>query len=198
MPDQAPAAPRLRPTGPIVPAAETGIWNEARAGLAAAHRHVVETREWAQAHLERERARGYAEGREAGAEAAARLLADTAARAADHVAALEQDLPALVHDLVTEIVGTFEPGDRIGRAVRKAVAKLQPEAEAVLRVCPGEIEAVRGALAGLGDRAPQIEADPSLGPGESTLRSPIGSVEIGIAAQLRALRAGLAALEPHP
>ena len=53
------------------------------------------------------------------------------------------------------------------------------------------IDRVRAAL---GEASPvQVEADPAMRPGECCLRSPVGSVELGIEAQLRALRTGLAA-----
>ncbi|MCJ2013127.1 type III secretion system stator protein SctL [Methylobacterium sp. J-076] len=198
MTDAAPPAPRLRPTGPVVPAGETGLWGEAAQALAAARAHEAEVREWAREFLEQERARGHAEGRAAGAEEAARLVAETAARAADHLAALERDLPALVHGLVAGIVGAFEPGDRIARAVRHALDRLRPDAQAVLRVSPGEIEPVRAALEGPDGLPLRIEGDPSLAPGECTLRSAVGRVELGVEAQLRALRRGLLKVEDGP
>lgn len=191
MSDAAPQAPRLVPTGPVVTAAEAAIWGEAEAALAAARRHEAQVRDWARDLLDRERERGHAEGYAAGAEAAARLVAETASRAADHIAALERDLPDLVHDLVARILGTFEPGDRIVRAIRHAVERLRPDAQAVLRFAPGEADLVRQALAGLGGHALRIEPDPSLAPGECSLRSAVGRVEIGVEAQLRALRQGL-------
>lgn len=194
---QPPVAPRLRPAGPIVPAAELAIWSDAGAGLAAVHRYAGETRRWASDLVAGERAKGHAEGRAAGAEEAARLLAETSARASEHLAALERELPALVHGIVADILGSFEPGDLIARSVRHAVARLQPEVEASLRVSPGDAEAVRGALGDLGGRALLIEADPSLAPGECCLRSAVGSVELGVEAQLRALRAGLSGAAPE-
>lgn len=194
MPERAqPAAPRLRPAGPVVRAAEIGIWSEAQAGLAASHRHAVETRAFARDLVERERARAEAEGRAVGEEAAAARIAETAARAAAHLAALERELPALVHGLVAEVIGAFEPGDVLVGSVRQAIARLRPDAEASLRVAPGDLEAVRAGLADRDTGALRIEADPVLQPGECCLRSAIGSVELGVEAQLRALRAGLAA-----
>lgn len=191
MSDEAPREPRLRPIGPVVPAAEATIWNEADAALAAARRHADEVNEWARDLLERERIRGHAEGHAAGAEEAARLFAETAARATAHIARLERELPTLVHDLVARIIGEFEPGERIARAVRHAVERLRPDAEAVLRIAPAESDAVQAALAGLGGSALRVEADPSLVPGECTLRSPLGRIELGVDAQLRALQKGL-------
>ncbi|BAU89956.1 nodulation protein RhcL [Methylorubrum populi] len=192
-PNSPPVPPRLRPAGPVVRASEIGIWSEAQAGLAASHRHALDTREWARDLVERERARAQAEGRAAGAEEAARLVAGTAARAVDHLAALERELPGLVHGLVAEIVGSFEPGDALVRSVRQAITRLRPESEASLRVAPGDLEAVRAGLAGIDTGLLRVEADPVLQPGESCLRSAIGSIELGLEAQLRALRAGLAA-----
>jgi type III secretion protein L len=192
----APTAPRLRPTGPIVPAAEVGIWSEARAGLAAVRQHALDTRDWANDLVAQERARGYAEGRAAGAEEAARLLAETAQRSTAHLAALERGLPDLVHGLVADILGRFEPGDLVARAVRHAVERLRPEAEAVLRCAPGDVEAMRDALGDAAASPLRIEPDPALAPGECCLRSAVGSVELGIEAQLRALRAGLATAAP--
>ncbi|GJE73391.1 type III secretion system stator protein SctL [Methylorubrum podarium] len=194
MPERAqPTTPRLRPAGPIVRAAEIGIWSEAQAGLAASHRHAVETRAFARDLVERERARAEAEGRAAGEAAAAARISETAARAAAHLAALERELPGLVHGLVAEILGDFEPGDRLVRSVRQAIARLRPDAEASLRVAPGDLETVRAGLADLDTGSLRIEADPVLQPGECCLRSAIGSVELGLEAQLRALRAGLSA-----
>ncbi|PIU07274.1 MAG: HrpE/YscL family type III secretion apparatus protein [Methylobacterium sp. CG08_land_8_20_14_0_20_71_15] len=186
-----PAPPRLRPLGPIVRAADLGIWGEAGAALSAARRHADETRAWAEDLVDRERERGFAEGRAAGAEATARLLAETSARAAAHLARLERELPALVGGLVADILGQFEPGDALARSVAHAVGRLAPDAGASLRVAPGDLESVRAAL---GEASPvQVEADPAMRPGECCLRSPVGSVELGIEAQLRALRTGLAA-----
>ena len=187
-----PKAPRLRPAGPIVSASQIGIWSEAQAGLAAVHRHAVEVRAWAAETVERERAQARIEGRAEGAEEAARLVAQTSARAGAHLAALESELPALVHGIVAEILGAFDPAERLARIVAQAVSRLRPEAEATLRVAPGDIEGLRTALQDLGADHIQIEADPALAPGECCLRSPIGSVELGVEAQLRALQAGLA------
>jgi len=196
--DDSPTPPRLRPDGPILKAAEVAIWGEAEAALAAARQHAAQAREWARDLLETERARGHAEGRAAGAEEAARLLAETATRATDYIAALERDLPTLVHDLVARILGEFEPGERIARVVGHAVERLRPDAQAVLRFAPGEADAVRKALEGLGGHALRIEPDPSLAPGECTLRSAVGRVELGVEAQLRALRDGLLRAEARP
>lgn len=194
MPERAqPPTPRLRPAGPVVRAAEIGIWSEAQACLAASHRHAVETRAFARDLVERERARAEAEGRAVGEAAAAARITETAARAAAHLAALERELPDLVHDLVAEILGDFEAGDRLVRSVRQAVARLRPDAEASLRVAPSDLETVRVGLADFDTGSLRVEADPVLQPGECCLRSAIGSVELGLEAQLRALRAGLLA-----
>lgn len=194
MPERAqPPTPRLRPAGPVVRAAEIGIWSEAQAGLAASHRHAVETRAFARDLVERERARAEAEGRAVGEAAAAARITETAARAAAHLAALERELPDLVHGLVARILGDFEAGDRLVRSVRQAVARLRPDAEASLRIAPGDLETVRAGLADLDTGSLRVEADPVLQPGQCCLRSAIGSVELGLEAQLRALRAGLLA-----
>ncbi|GLS46081.1 type III secretion system stator protein SctL [Methylobacterium brachythecii] len=196
---ETPPAPRLRPAGPIVAAADLAIWSEASAGLAAAHRHAIETRDWAQAHFEREHARGYQEGRAEGTEAAARCVAETSARASDHLAALERELPALVHGIVADMLGRLDADDLVVRSVRHALDKLRPDAAATLRVPPDQVETIRAALGDLGAHAElRIEADPSLAPGECCLRSAIGSVELGIEAQLRALKAGLSSAADAP
>lgn len=190
---EAPSAPRLCPVGPIVRQEEFGIWSEAEAALKAAERHRERIRGWTLAAYQRERQRGRNEGLLIAREEAAGLIAATSARANSYLRQLEQDLPGLVLGMIENLLGQFDPGDLLARAVRNAVTKLQAGSELRLRVAPEHAGVLRGALADLGDGAPmfQIEIDPTLDAGQCVLWSEFGNVELGLEAQIRALRQGL-------
>src|SRR5262249_57765957 len=68
-----------------------------------------------------ERAGGFEEGRQAGAEAAATLLAEATAKAEQYFAALELRLPELVLDAVERILGARDPEEVAARAVAAAL-----------------------------------------------------------------------------
>jgi type III secretion protein L len=194
----APTAPVPRPLGPVVRGHDVDIWGRATAALEAAERHRQRMRAYARDAYRREKERGYADGWTAGAAEAARLVAATAARVEQHVDTLERELPALVLEIVEQMLGAFHPGDELlSRAVRHALARLRTGADICLRVAPGQADSLRRSLAHL-DRLSEakhlrIEVDPAIEPGACVLSSEFGNVELGIAAQIRALREGLEA-----
>jgi type III secretion protein L len=193
--DGKPAAPKLRPLGPIVRAAEAGIWTDAAAAIEEAERHAERMQDWAQTTYERERERGYREGLTVGAEEAARLIAATAARTETYMRDLERDLPRLVLELVERILGSFDPGQVLSLAVSQAVDKLRTGAEIRVHVSPDLADRLRASLADLarGSDAPRVRvhADPALASGTCVLHSEFGNVELGIEAQLKALKEGI-------
>lgn len=190
-----PLAPRLRPHGPVIRAEDTAIWSDAAAAIAAADLYAKRMKGWVRTVRARERERGYAEGRDAGAEEAARLVAATAARAEIFLRELERDLPDLVLGLVERVLGAFDPGDVLARAVVEAVGRLRSESEIRVHVAPEQADSLRAGLAEIRrlDGAPslRVQADPALATGQCVLHGASGTVELGMAAQLRALREGI-------
>jgi type III secretion protein L len=193
----APTAPISKPLGPVVRGQDVHIWDRANEVLEAAERHRQRMWAYAREAYRREKQRGYTDGWAAGAAEAARLVAATAARVEQHADALERELPALVLEIVERILGAFDPGDLLSHAVRHALARLRTGTDVHLRVAPAQAESLRQLLAPLdglsGAKHLLIEVDPAIEPGGCMLCSEFGNVELGIAAQVRALREGLEA-----
>ncbi|KRQ97097.1 nodulation protein NolV [Bradyrhizobium jicamae] len=189
------AAPQIRPLGPLIPAAELKIWHDAAHALAAAERHLQRARGWARKAYERERARGHAEGVKAGAEEMARLIAQAACELAQRKAVLEQELPQLVVEIVSDLLGAFDPGEMLVRGVRYAIEQKYKSTEVCLHVPPLKADLLASEFAACDGRDGRpnvrIEPDPALTADQCVLWSEFGNVELGIAAQLRALRLGL-------
>lgn len=189
-----PGAPALRPLGPLVRAEQAGIWSEATEARAVAERHLQRVRGWARAAYERERARGYAEGQQSGAEEGARLVARATADAARQKAVLERELPHLVMDIVRDLLGTFDPGEMLLRTVRHAIEQKYGGGEVRLRVAPLHADRLAREFAACdghdGRPLVRVEPDPALSPGQCVLWSEFGNIDLGLDAQLRALRLG--------
>lgn len=180
-----------QPAGPLVRGAELGVWASASEALDAARRTAAEIVAAARDAHEAERRRGFDEGRQDGAEQAACLLAGAAKEASARLDRIEAALPELVLETVAAILGSFDVRDLVAPAVSRALGRLRRGASATIRVAPGGVEPVRAALAGAGGAAICVEPDPALAEGRCVLSSEQGDVELGVEAQIRALRSGL-------
>ncbi|RXH38019.1 nodulation protein NolV [Bradyrhizobium nanningense] len=189
-----PIAPQIRPLGPLIPAAHLEIWHDAVRALTAAERHLQRVRGWARQAYERERARGHAEGARVGAEEKARLIAQTMCELAQRKAVLERELPQLVFEIVRDLLGAFDPGEMLIHGVRHAIEQRYKNTEVCLHVSPLKADLLASEFKdcdGLEGRPKvRIEADPALSADQCVLWSEFGNVDLGLAAQLRALRRG--------
>ncbi|RRI01536.1 HrpE/YscL family type III secretion apparatus protein [Mesorhizobium tamadayense] len=194
----APIPPQMRPVGPLIPASELQIWHSAAEACAAAERHQQRVRTWARAAYQRERARGHTEGLNAGAEEMGRLIAGAASEVARRKVVLERELPKLVMEILTELLGTFDPGELLVRAIRHAIERKYSGAEVCLHVCPVQVDMLAREFAGCDGREGRprvrIEPDPALSPQQCVLWSEYGNVDLGLDAQMRALRLGFGSL----
>ncbi|OAF03747.1 nodulation protein NolV [Bradyrhizobium centrolobii] len=188
-------APQIRPLGSLIPAAELEIWCDAAQARAVAVRHLQRARSWAHTAYRQERARGRAEGLKTGGEEMARLIAQAACEVARQKAVLEQELPELVMEIVSDLVGAFDPGEMLVRTIRHAIDRKYAGAKISLRVSPVQADATAREFTAYDGREgrPQvrIEPDPALPSGQCVLWSEFGNVDLGLASQLRALRLGL-------
>jgi type III secretion protein L len=191
-----PAPPRMKPTGVVIRAEEARLWSQAASAIEEARLHLERTTAWVQSAHEKAKEQGFQEGWSAGAQEAARLVAMMAAKTDLYARDLERDLPALVLGVLERILGTFDPGEVLSSAVRQAVGKLRTGAEIRVRVSPDRAEDLRRSLDDLsrigGSPLVRVEADPGLIAGACVLESEFGNVELGIEAQLDALRKGFA------
>ncbi|WP_407185403.1 type III secretion system stator protein SctL [Bradyrhizobium centrosematis] len=189
-----PPAPQIRPLGPLISAEQLEIWHDAVRARTAAERHLQRVRRWARQAYERERARGHAEGTQAGAEEMARLIAQATCELAQRKALLEQELPQLVFEIVRDLLGAFDPGEMLIQGVRHAIEQRYKNTEVCLHVSPLKADLLAREFKdcdGLEGRPKvRIEADPALSEDQCVLWSEFGNVDLGLAAQLRALRLG--------
>lgn len=183
-----------RPAAPVVRAADLRVWHEAAAVLADAEQQRAEMRESGLAAFEAERRRGHEEGAERGAAEMAQRMLVMGAAAEAALDGIEQALPGLVCDVVESLLGQFDLHDLLRPAVRHALGRLRLGTAATIRVAPEDMVAVRAACAEADVPAGlRIEADPSLSRGRCLVESDLGTVELGLEAQLAVLRANLAA-----
>ncbi|WGD51291.1 type III secretion system stator protein SctL [Bradyrhizobium sp. CB1650] len=189
-----PAAPQIRPLGPLIPAAQLEIWHDAVRARDAAERHLQRVRGWARQAYERQRTRGRAEGAKAGAEEMARLIAQATCELAQRKAVLERELPQLVLEILSDLLGAFDPGEMLVRGVRHAIEQRYKNTEVCLHVSPVKADLLASEFKdydGLEGRPKvRIEADPALSADQCVLWSEFGNVDLDLAAQLRALRLG--------
>ncbi|MFB9983130.1 type III secretion system stator protein SctL [Mesorhizobium newzealandense] len=194
----APVPPQMRPVDPLIRASEIEIWHSAMEARAAAERHQRRVRSWARAAYQRERTRGHTEGLDAGAEEMARLIAGAASEVARRKAVLEQELPQLVMEILSDILGAFDSGELLVRAVRHAIERKYSGAEVCLHACPKQVDMLARAFAGCDGREGRprvrIDPDPTLSPQQCVLWSDYGNVDLGLDAQMRALRLGFGSL----
>ncbi|WP_439373199.1 type III secretion system stator protein SctL [Bradyrhizobium sp. DASA03120] len=191
-----PERPQIRPLGPLIPASELGIWYDAAQTRALAERYLQQVRSWARQVYQRERARGHSEGLSAGSDEMARAIAQAACEVARRKAALEQELPQLVMEILSDLVGSFDPGEMLVRSVRHAIEQRYGSAEVCLLASPVNADALIREFAAYDGRdgrpKVRIDPDPALMPDQCILWSEFGKVDLGLAAQLRTLRLGLA------
>ncbi len=189
------SAVRFRPRGRILPASEVRAWETGRDFVAAAKREAERLQADAIAAREEARRQGFEEGRQAGAEEAARLLAETTARADRLLAEADAEIVDLALAVVRQVLGEFEVGQLTRNAVRHALSRQRQDQHLTLHVAPDMVEEMR---AELDQRTPSgmrhlltVEPDPRLNRSECRLASEIGFVDLGVESQLQAIRRGL-------
>lgn len=190
-----PARPAFRRSGPVVKAETLGQWRSAQQYVAEAEAHAARLRAGAEAAFAAERERGHAEGLANAREEAAALLATTGLQIDRYLAGLDQTLADLVQDTIERILGRFDRRDLLLQAVDHALRQARLDHAATLRVAPDMVEVLRGrladpALADIGRRV-TVESDPGLAADTCVMVTKYGHVELGIDAQLRALRDAL-------
>lgn len=193
-------APAFRRGGPVMKAEALGQWRDARRYLGEAEAHAARLRAEADAASAAERERGHAEGLAAAREEAAALIAATGLQIDRYLAGLDQTLADLVQDTIERILGRFDRRELLLQAVDHALRQSRLDHAATLRVAPDMVEALRGrladpALADIGRRI-TVESDPGLATDTCVMVTRYGHVELGIDAQLRALRDALRRTRP--
>lgn len=184
-----------RPIGPVLAPADLSVWRDASDALAAARNQADAI--VAQARLEASAiaAAAHGDGFRAGSAEAATLVAETLARQRSLLQQLEAEVPRVVLAAVERMIGAIDPGEALTRAVRHGLETLRRTGTARLRVSPGDSVVARDAVAGFRaeDGVVVVVPDPGLAAGVAVLETEFGFVELGLEAQIGALRAALGA-----
>ncbi len=206
------AVARLRSVGDAAPApgtrvlkaADYALLQQAAGLLAAARQEAQALRDSAQAELEAERRRGYAEGIEQARGEAAELMLETVGRTVDYLGQVEDEVIGVVLSAVRKLLGTLDDLERTRLLAREALKVVRTQKRVTLRVSPGQEEGVRARVTDIlggysGISLLEVVADPGLGAGGCILESELGVVDASVDTQLAALeRAMRARLGPEP
>ncbi len=182
-----------RPSGRILRAAEADAWSNGFAFLEAAREEALTIRNNSQQWLADARADGFASAARQGAEQTALLLQDTARQVDAYLHGLESALADLALNIAREVMDEMDASERIVRCTRKALAAFRQDQALTLYVSRAHLDSVRQALTIEPLPAPgvAVEVDEQLAAHQARLSSPVGSVELGLDAQLAGLRRGL-------
>ncbi len=189
-------SPRYRPRGRVIPARDIDAWETGKAYLKAAAEEAERLKQESRIAYEEARRQGFEEGRKEGAAAAAKILAETAHKADQHLARSDRQLIDLALAVVRRVLGDFDVAQLTRNAVRHALARQRQDQHLTLYVAPDMVDPLRADVDGLFDPAVRhlitIEPDSRLDQGQCRLASDVGFVDLGIEAQLRAVHQGLA------
>lgn len=189
-PDDLPREPGVN----VLRAADAAVWQDGFRFLAAVRRAAASVNEIARRTYAVEYARGFAEGRAAGADAAARLISETTLKVDRHIAALEPQIGALALDVVRRVLGELDAGELVARAAAQAVGEFRREKRLKVTVHPAAAERVRAVLAALhGGPSVTVASDPALDERACIVASDFAVVDASLEAQLKAFAAAFAA-----
>lgn len=185
-----PSRPPLR----ILRADEADAWTQGFAFLEAAEARAQQMEADRREALDAARRDGYAQGRAEGLQEAATLLAQTHVEVDAYLAGLEPALADLSLDIARRVLGECPTDEALYRITRAALVEFREGQSLTLQVPPALLDSVRQQLAEAGIVSLELVGDRSLAPGQARLSSAVASVELGVEAQLQALRE---ALLPH-
>lgn len=184
-----PSRPGLR----IIRAEQAEQWISGYAFLQAARDEAQAIRADSAAWLEQARAEGFETARQQGAEQISAMLAQTSVQVDGWLAGIESSLADLALTIAREVLDEMNDAERVVRCTRKALNAFRQDQALTLYVPRQEVEAVRKLIRTEQDSLPTlaVESDDQLAAGQARLSSPVGSVELGLEAQLSNLRRSL-------
>ena len=156
---------------------------------AEAERIVAEARQV----FDRERARGYEEGREAARLETARQMIDAVSRVVDYLGSVEQDMVDIVARALERILGEIGDKELVVRVVKNALAAVRNEKHLTLRVAPDQVATVKARMNEILSLYPivvdvQVVGDGRLRATGCILESEIGVIDASLDGQIAALK----------
>jgi len=182
-----------RPASRIVRAAEAPLWIDGYAFAQAARDEAEQVRRDSARWLQEARDEGFAEARRQGDEQVIERLAEATAQVDGYLAGLETALVDLALGVVREVLDERDNAELLLCCTRKALLAFRQDQQLTLFVAASELDPVRDRLTSDSHGMPAltVEADAQLAAGQARLSGPVGSVEIGLEAQLQNIRRSL-------
>ncbi|KMT54507.1 FliH/SctL family protein [Pseudomonas fildesensis] len=179
-----------RPAARILRAEQADLWIDGYAFVQAAKEEAQNLRNESASWLEQAREAGFESARQQGAQEVGALLIETSLKVDAWLSGLEASMADLALGIVREVLDDMNDAERIVRCTRKALNAFRQDQSLSLFVPRQDVEAVRHRLKSELDNLSMItlESDDQLAPGQARLSSPVGSVELGLEAQLNNLR----------
>ena len=141
---------------------------------------------------ESERAKGFAEGKAAGTQEAAKIVIETAEKVDRYLAALDQEVAALAMDIVRRILGQYDQANLVAQATAQAIADLRHEKALKITVHPSVHQQVMEVIARSGrQNTIQVDSDPTAAPDRCLIASEFAVVDASIETQLATIAAAL-------
>jgi type III secretion protein L len=147
---------------------------------------------------EAEYARGYADGKAAGAAEASTVVTQTAIDAGRYVQSLQTEIAGLAVNIVRKVLGEFDCAELVTRATVHALSAFRYEKALTVTVHPKMANRVHEALAPLAGRlgfefAYQVESNPALALDACVVATEFAVLDASIDAQLNAISKALTA-----
>lgn len=182
-----------RPLARIIRAEEADSWINGFAFLERAKAEAAAIRATAGAEVAKAREAARLEGRKSGEAEAAALLLRTQTEVERYLVSIEPMVAALAMDIVARVIGTIGDADLVARAARQGLDALREETAVVVNVAPELVAEVQQRLALLGPMAVTVRvvADRHLTSRQCTLTTASTSIDVGIDAQLDAMRCAM-------
>ncbi|MFC3282199.1 type III secretion system stator protein SctL [Litchfieldella rifensis] len=184
-----------RPGKTILRAKEAEAWLDGYAFLERVRQHADEVETEARRTAAKAYAEGFEEGRREGEAQATELLTRTTRRVERYLSGLDQSMADLCLQMVRRILGEFDDTELISRCVRQALREYRHDMAVTVRVAPermSEVESLLAAGEESGQPPCRVESDTQLKADQCLLVSPVAVVDVGLDAQLNALRRALA------
>lgn len=182
-----------RPLARIIRAEDATSWIDGFAFLERAKAEAAAIRAAAEDEVAKAREAGRREGRRTGEAEAAALIMRTQADVERYLASIEPLVAALAIEIVERVIGTIGDAELVARAAGQALESLREEKAVVVNVAPELVGDVQQRLSALGPTGMTIRvaADRHLSVRQCMVTTPATSMDVGIDAQLDAIRAAM-------
>ncbi len=188
---------KASPLGPVVRSEDLQLWTDGEGYLAAAKRALDQARQQIEDAAAAARAKGYAEGWDAGSKHLFEFLAKTKAEVDAYHAQLEANLRELAVQVIKDVIGDLDAAEAAAAAVARALKTQELGAEVALHVAPELYRDVRlkleKSLSGVAASVITLREDPQLSPKGCKLVSDFCTVDVSIGNQLALLAESLRA-----